>query len=75
MKPNGRQFRKLYGSDERRVFADVAVGHAWRVEREAGMAVAIEENQSAGAVTVLCKLVNGMPRGHHRVKILTAGFW
>src|SRR5882724_4853776 len=40
---------ELDGGDERAVIGDVAVGHAGSVEGEGGSAVAVEENETAGA--------------------------
>jgi hypothetical protein len=53
----------LDGYDELAVGGHVAVGHARRVEREAGIALAVEENEPPGSAGTLAKEVNGLARG------------
>ena len=53
----------LNGGGEVAVHGDVAVGHARRVERKAGVAVAVEQDEAAGGVRALAKDVNGFARG------------
>ena len=49
----------LNGGDEIPVEGHVAVGHARRVEREAGIAVAVEKNQAAGRTRAFSEQMNG----------------
>jgi len=58
----GRRAR-LDGGEEGAVGGDVAVGHAGGVEGEAGIAVAVEEDQAAGGVGAFAKKVNGFAGG------------
>src|SRR5882762_2071143 len=53
----------LDGGDEGGVGGDVAVGHAGGVEGEAGMAVAVEEDEAAGGVGALGEKMDGFARG------------
>ena len=58
----GRRAR-LDGSEEGAVGGDVAVGHAGGVEGEAGIAVAVEQDEAAGGVSSFAKKVNGFAGG------------
>ena len=58
----GRRAR-LDGSEEGAVGGDEAVGHAGGVEGEAGIAVAVEEDEAAGGVSSFAKKVNGFAGG------------
>ena len=53
----------LDGGDEVAVGGDVAVGHAGGVEGEAGIAVAVEEDQAAGGVSAFSEKMHGFARG------------
>src|SRR5207244_3531519 len=54
---------KADGGDERAVGGDVAVGHAWSVEGEGGSAVAVEENETAGAAATFFEKKYGFLSG------------
>ena len=54
----------LDGGDEVAVGGHVAVGHAGGVEGEAGIAVAVEEDQAAGGVSAFGEKMDGFARGH-----------
>ena len=53
----------LDGSDEVAVGGDVAVGHAGGVEGEAGIAVAVKEDEAAGGVSAFGEKMDGSARG------------
>ena len=53
----------LDGGDEGAVGGDVAIGHAGGVEGEAGIAVAVEEDQAAGGVSAFSEKMHGFARG------------
>ena len=53
----------LDGGDEGAVGGDVAVGHAGGVEGEAGIAVAVEEDEAAGGVSAFGEKMHGLVRG------------
>lgn len=63
----------LDGSKERRIGTDVAVSHAWSVEGEPGVAVAIEKDKTASAVGAIGEQVNRLASSHHGVKVFAAG--
>src|SRR5258707_192158 len=48
---------------ESAVGGDIAVGHARRVEGEAGIAVAVEEDEASGGVGSFAKKMNGFAGG------------
>ena len=62
---------KSDGGEEGAVKGDVAVGHAGRIEGEAGIAGFIEEDEAAGAVAALLEELGGVGGGA-RGKILIA---
>ena len=64
---------ELDGGDERAVGGDVTVCHAGRVEGEAGVAFAVEKDETAGGAGAVGEEVNGFTRGHHCVKIFATG--
>jgi hypothetical protein len=53
----------LDGGEERAIARDVAVGHARRVEGEGGVALAVEEDEAAGALSALGEEVDGVAGG------------
>src|SRR5258708_18542862 len=53
----------LHGSDEVAVHGHIAVGHARRVERKAGIAVAVEQDEAPPGLPALAKKGNGFPPG------------
>ena len=52
----------LHSGEKGTVGGDVAVGHAGGVERETGIAVAIEQDESAGGVRALGKKMDSFAR-------------
>src|SRR6266404_692109 len=52
----------LNAGNEVAVHGHIAVSHAWRVERKAGVAMAIKQDEAAGGARALAKLVNGFAR-------------
>src|SRR5207253_545268 len=53
----------LDGGEEGTVGGDVAMGHARRVEGEAGIAVAVEEDEAAGGASALGEKMDGLAGG------------
>src|SRR6266704_3991 len=61
----------LNGGDEISVEGHVSVSHARRVERETGIALAIEKNQAAGAMRALSEQMNGFSGSNLRQRGFT----
>jgi len=55
--------KELDGGEEGAVGGDKAVGHAGGVKGKAGIAIAVEEDESAGGVGALGKKMDGFARG------------
>src|SRR5258707_8456600 len=53
----------LDGGDEGAVGGDIAAGHAGGVEGEAGIAVAVEEDEAAGGVSAFSEKMHGFAGG------------
>src|SRR6267143_1644948 len=56
----GRSKTRLDGDDDGSVVGNEAVGHARSVEGEAGIAVAVEEDEAAGGASAFGKEMDGL---------------
>src|SRR5260370_3220502 len=54
---------RLYGGEQGPVRSDETVGHAGSVKGEAGIAVAVEEDEASGGVGSFAKKMNGFAGG------------